>query len=185
LVVSQHWLQGIQKFQVQVREPVVDIATESPAIALESLREAIDKAPATHRDYLKEALGCYVGHHYRAAVLMTWSATMSRLHVAIADHHGGIASFEKANADRFVQSAAYRRVRRKDDLMYLRDRDFIELAEKAGLYNKSTRQLLIERLELRNRCGHPTGHSVGRGETVVFIESLCINIISGATLNWH
>lgn len=181
---TEQWLVGVRSFQVEVREPVTDSSKEAPGVAHASLSEAIDKAPRSYRPYLHEALGCYENHLYRAAILMVWSATMSHLYDTIGDHPGGIKAFEQANRAQFGQSTAYRKVRKRDDFMYLRDRSFIELSEKAGLYNKSTRQMLIDRLDLRNRCGHPTGYTVGREETVIFVESLCLNVLSGSLLNW-
>lgn len=180
----KEWLEGVRAFQEQVRQPVADISTQAPAAALASLRDAVEKAPKSYKDYLAEALSCYENHLYRAAVLLVWSANMSRLYDAIGDRKGGIKSFEKENLARYQDSGAYRKVRNRDDLLYLKDRAFLELAERAGLYNRSTRMMLIERLDLRNRCSHPTGHAVGREEAVIFIESLCQNVISGKTLNW-
>ncbi len=52
------------------------------------------------------------------------------------------------------------------------------------MFNKNARQLLDERLKLRNLCGHPTGYTPGREETVVFMESLLLNVLSGSWLNW-
>jgi hypothetical protein len=52
------------------------------------------------------------------------------------------------------------------------------------MYNRNARKILHERLELRNLCGHPTGYRVGREQTVVFVESLLLNILSGSWLNW-
>jgi hypothetical protein len=50
--------------------------------------------------------------------------------------------------------------------------------------NRNARQLLEERLRLRNLCGHPTGYTPGREEAVIFIEGLVLNILSGSWLNW-
>jgi hypothetical protein len=44
--------------------------------------------------------------------------------------------------------------------------------------------MLEERLRLRNLCGHPTGYVPGREETVIFVESLVLNILGGTMLNW-
>jgi hypothetical protein len=109
---------------------------------------------------------------------------MGYLYDVIGDHPGGIKAFERANKEQLGSSKGYRTIRKRDDFLYLRDRTFLELSEKAGLFNRSTRQLLVERLDLRNRCGHPTGYTIGREETVIFIESLCLNVLSGRTVNW-
>jgi hypothetical protein len=97
---------------------------------------------------------------------------------------GGIKAIESANFARYGSSKNYRTIRKVDDLMYLKESQFIQLGEDAGMYNRTARKLLDERLDLRNRCGHPTGYKPGRGEVVIFIESLAQNILSGSMLNW-
>lgn len=158
--------------------------TRTPEAALESLRQALEQAPRTYRQYLSEALACYEHHLYRGAILMVWASVVDHLYTIIAAHRGGIRKFEQANRARFGTSNNYRQIRKRDDLLYLRDRDFLQLGEDAGLYNRNARLLLIERLDLRNRCGHPTQYQPGREETVIFIESLALNILTGHQLNW-
>lgn len=184
MAFSKTWLEGIRRFQAEVKEPVADSSIESPAAALASLNVAVAAAPASYRDYLTEALRCYEHHLYRGAVMLVWAATMSHLYNVVGDHPGGVKAFEAANLHQLGGTKGYRNIRKRDDFFYLRDRTFLELAEKAGLYNRSTRAMLIDRLDLRNRCGHPTGYKVGREEAVIFIESLCLNVLSGSTLNW-
>lgn len=164
--------------------PVRDISKQAPTQALHSLREAAEAAPANYRDYLDEAVNCYEHAAYRGAVLMVWSATIEHLYSAVADHLGGLKAFEQANHARFGQSNQYRKITKKDDLLYLNDKNFVQVCQDAGVFNKNARDLLKERLKLRNRCGHPTGYVVGREETVVFIESLVNNIVAGSMLNW-
>lgn len=174
----------LRELQEQVREPVVDVTKESPAAALHDLQDAIAKAPSAYREYLEEALACYEGGQLRAAILMVWAATVSHLFATVGNHGGGIKAFESANHARYGTSNSYRQIKKTDDFMYLRESQFIQLGEDAGMYNKTARVLLGERLDLRNRCGHPTGYKPGRGEVVIFIESLCQNILSGGMLNW-
>ncbi len=76
------------------------------------------------------------------------------------------------------------RSRKQGDFLYIGERDFIQLGEDAGMFNRNARQLLHERLKLRNLCGHPTQYMPGREETVIFIESLLLNILSGSWLEW-
>jgi len=177
-------LARLRDLQEQVREPVVDVTKESPAAAFHDLQDAVAKAPAAYRKYLEEALACYEGGQLRAAVLMVWAATVAHLHTKAGNHGGGIKAFESANSARYGSSKNYREIRKTDDFMYLKESQFIQLGEDAGMYNKTARKLLDERLDLRNRCGHPTGYEPGRGEVVIFIESLLRNILSGSMLNW-
>jgi hypothetical protein len=52
------------------------------------------------------------------------------------------------------------------------------------MINRNARVLLTERLNLRNRCGHPTGYRPGREETVIFVESLLNTVVGGVMLLW-
>jgi hypothetical protein len=106
------------------------------------------------------------------------------LYSVIEARHGGVKDIQKANAARFHASPRYREIKKVNDLLYIGERDFLWLGEDAGMFNRNARKMLHERLELRNLRGHPTGYRPGREETVVFIESLTLNILSGSWLAW-
>lgn len=177
-------LTSLKEFQELHALPVTDSSTESPAQALHSLRVAAKLAPANYAEYLEEAVRCYEGSMYRAAVLMVWAAVVEHLYTTIGTHPGGVKAFEAANVARYGTSAAYRKIKKPDDLLYLKESQLIQLGEDAGLFNKNARLLLDEKLILRNRCGHPTQYKPGRDETVIFIESLLINIVGGEMVHW-
>lgn len=177
-------LAQLRTFQESFRQPIADIEKQAPNAALRSLDEAVAIAPSEYEEYLREAVACYAGGQFRAAVLMIWAATMQHLYLKVSSHTGGLKAFEQANAARFGQSKGYRPIRKSDDLLYLKDVHFIQLGEDAGLYNRNARQLLEERLRLRNLCGHPTRYKPGREEVVIFIESLLLNVVGGSLLNW-
>lgn len=177
-------LERLRTFQESYSIPVSDLSTQAPVAALHSLRDATSKAPKTYRDYLNEAVDCYEQGAYRAAVLMVWSATVEHLYSAIEAHSGGFRAMESANQARFTTSRTYKRIGKKNDLLYLSEKNFLQLCEDAGVFNRNARKLLEEKLDTRNRCGHPTGYVLGREETVVFIESLINNIVNDAMMAW-
>jgi hypothetical protein len=177
-------LAGLTTLQIEFGPEVSDSEHESPGAALDSLEDAVADAPAEYRLYLEEALECYRCGLYRAAILMVWSAIVQHLYSVVGDHRGGLKEFERANMARFGTSNKYREIKKTNDLLYMGERDFIQLGEDSGMFNRNARKLLHERLELRNLCGHPTGYRPGREETVVFIESLTLNILSGSWLSW-
>jgi hypothetical protein len=179
----QRRLADLRIFQRLHEVPVTDRATQSPAVALKSLNDALAVAPPDYRDYLVEAVACYEQGLYRAAILMVWAATVEYLYIVASDDPDRIKDLEAANFARFRTSRTYRQIKKKDDFLYLGEANWLQLAEDAGLMNRNARQMLIERLNLRNRCGHPTKYKPGREETVVFIESLLLNILSGRMLN--
>jgi hypothetical protein len=178
------FLEGLRELQSEFGEEVADVVEESPAAALESLEDAVAQAPKEYRPYLEEAVQCYQHRLYRAAILMVWAAVVQHLYSTAGSHKGGVRDIEHANKARFGTMRKYHQIKKQDDFLYIGDKDFIQLGEDAGMYNRNTRMLLHERLVLRNLCGHPTGYTPGREETVVFIESLLLNILNGSLLNW-
>lgn len=181
---SKQLLARLAEFQARFGAPMRDASVEAPERALRSLHEAANDAPKEYSDYLDEAIACYEAGQYRAAVLMVWAATVQHLYMVVARTRSGVDNFEAANLRRFGKSRTYRALKKPDDFLYLREADFLLLAEDAGMLNRNARKLLVERLDLRNRCAHPTRYRPGREEVVVLIESLLINIIDGAQLNW-
>jgi hypothetical protein len=174
----------LREFQGHYGAEASDLQTQAPAAALLSLENAVAAAPPSYRNYLEESLTCYASGLYRASILMTWSATVAHLHHRVHERSGGVKAIEAANVARYGSAKGYRRIRKVDDLLYLRESQVVQLGEDAGMYNRNARKLLLERLELRNLCGHPTGYVPGREETVIFAESLILNILGGAMLNW-
>lgn len=171
-------LQGLYPASVR------DSERESPARALQSLVHAREAAPVRYADYLHEAVSAYENGLYRAAILMVWASTIEHLYGVVRKHPSGVKRIQDANLARFGNAKNYREVKKVDDLLYISESQFIQLSEDAGMFNRNARQVLTERLNLRNRCGHPTGYTPGREETVVFIESLTLNILTGKWLNW-
>lgn len=177
-------IERLRTFQEAYSIPVTDVAKQAPAAALHSLREATRNAPKAYQNYLSEAVDCYEHGAYRGAVLMVWAAAVEHIYSAIEAHAGGFKAMEAANKSRFGNSNTYRKIRRKNDLLYLNDKSFLQLCEDAGAFNRNARKLLEEKLDTRNRCGHPTGYVIGREEAVVFIESLINNIVNDAMMDW-
>lgn len=175
----------LREFQEAYRLPVTDIARQAPAQALHSLRDATTNAPASYRAYLDEAVDCYEAGAYRGAVLMVWAATIEHIYSVVENHQRGFKLLEAENFNRFANSYGYRKIKKKNDLLYINDASLFLICEDAGVFNKNARSILDDALKTRNRCGHPTGYVVGREEVVVFIERLINNVISGAMIDWR
>jgi len=136
----EHLLEGLRKLQSEFGEEVADVAQESPAAALESLIQALAQAPREYRAYLEEALACYQQGLYRAAILMVWAAVTQHLYTVAGSRRGGVSAFEIANSARFGTSRKYREITKQDDFLYLGERDFLTLAEDAGMINRNARK---------------------------------------------
>lgn len=187
MTASDGWVpnfERLREFQEAYRLPVSDIARQAPAQALHSLRDSAQRAPASYRHYLEEAIDCYEANAHRGAVLMVWAATIEHIYSVIEGHQLGFKLLEAENLKRFEKSNTYRKITKKNDLLYINDKNFFLICEDAGVFNKNARSVLDDGLATRNRCGHPTGYAVGREEVVIFIERMINNFISGAMLDW-
>lgn len=185
---NEEWvpdLERLREFQEAYRLPVSDIARQAPAQALHSLRDATRNAPEGYGSYLEEAVDCYEAGAYRGAVLMVWAATIEHIYSVVEAHQRGFKLLEAENLKRFEKSNGYRKIKKKNDLLYLNDTNLFLICEDAGVFNRNARSILDDALKTRNRCGHPTGYVVGREEVVVFIERLINNIISGVMIDWE
>lgn len=78
----------------------------------------------------------------------------------------------------------YKRIGKKNDLLYLNGKDCLQLCQDAGVFNRNAKKLLEEKLDTRDRCGDLTGYVIGRKGAVVFIESPIDNVINDAMMNW-
>jgi len=115
---------------------------------------------------------------------MVWAATIEHIYSVIERRSSGFKRLEAANIARFGKSNSYHAIHKKNDLLYLSDKNLFLVCEDAGVFNKNARKLLVEKLDTRNRCAHPTGYALGREEVVIFIESLINNIINEAMIDW-
>jgi hypothetical protein len=86
---------------------------------------------------------------------MAWAATIEHMYGVVGDHRGGVRKIQAANLARYGQHSKYREVKKKNDLLYLSEDQFIQLAEDAGMINRNARRTLVESLTLRNLCGLP------------------------------
>ena len=108
----------------------------------------------TQRGYMEEALRCINCRAYRAAVMMGWCAVMWRLRHDIAD--GNFPAFV-VQLDRLRPGLRRnRRVDHVNDLEDFKDADIVEVCEALRFYDKAVKTALLECLNLRNGCSHPT-----------------------------
>ena len=129
------------------------------------------------KSYLEETIRVYDAGANRAAIVFLWAAVMEHLYSRLSEKKL-IKKFDTEFKRRFGRNKKYYRIiRKKQDLLYVKERDFLEISEVAGLYNRNIRAVLIKDLDTRNKCGHPTTYVPGDMETAVFIERLINNIL--------
>ena len=94
-------------------------------------------------------------------------------HPLSVERHPSRHDGKAVRAARKSRRCDYREIKKQDDFLYLRDRDFIQLGEDAGMYNRNVRKLLHDRLELHNNCGHPTRYQPGCEERSSSSRACC------------
>jgi DNA-binding MarR family transcriptional regulator len=121
----------------------------------------------TVRGYVEEAIKCLQVGALRAAVVFLWSGAIHTLHVEALNgsHHALNAALQK-------HYPKAKTVSKVDDFAYINDRTFLEATVDVGLLDKGERDTLIEGLNLRNRCGHPTKAVPGVKKASSFIEDV-------------
>ena len=63
-------------------------------------------------------------------------------------------------------------IKKVDDFAYVRERTFLEALPDLGILDKAEKDTLVDGLNLRNRCGHPTKVKPGINKARSFIEDV-------------
>ena len=144
-------------------EPEVEI--EHGVASLEAMLSSIsDKEVA---DYLAEAIKCLSVGALRAAVVFLWAGAVRQI-------QQDCMSCGAANVDAAVQKhdPKARKIRKLDDLAYVKESVLLLAAQDVGLFDKNQRTTLTDALNLRNRSGHPGKYKPGPKKVSSFIEDL-------------
>lgn len=157
-----------------------DVAEKSPEEqkALTTLRTTVRSLGDKElKSYLIETIKAYDAGANRAAIVFLWAVIVEHLYSRLSEKRL-IKKFDTEFKRRFGSNKNYyRKIRKKQDLLYVKERDLLEISEVAGLYNRNIRDVLVKDLDTRNKCGHPTTYLPGDMETAVFIERLINNIL--------
>lgn len=123
--------------------------------------------------FVNEAIACFEGHHYRAAVVLTWVGAMSLL-----QDHVFANLLDAFNAEAFRRNPKHRKILVKDDFSRLQESDFLDYLEGASGIGKSIKKELVACLDFRNGCGHPNALKLAEQRVAAHIESLMLNVYS-------
>ena len=119
------------------------------------------------RAYVEEAIKCLEAGALRAAIVFLWTGAVRHLHErAIAN---GLKALNEALCKQDPKS---RTVRTVDDFAYIKDRTFLDATPSIGVLDKGEKDTMVDALNLRNRCGHPTRYRPGESKTKGFIEDV-------------
>jgi hypothetical protein len=125
----------------------------------------------TVRGYVEEAIKCLQVGALRAAVVFLWSGAVHTLHVEALK--GSSAALNTAIQKHYPKA---KNVSKVEDFAYINDRTFLDATVDFGLLDKGERDTLVEGLNLRNRCGHPTKAIPGVKKVSSFVEDV-LNVV--------
>jgi hypothetical protein len=128
---------------------------------------------ANKRAFLEEALGCFEGGFHRAAIVLSWIGAMSIIHEHVVERF--LVPFSQAGAKRFKDFKAVKGIK---DMAALKESDLLQICQDCGMLDKAEKQELGERLDLRNRCGHPNSLKLAEHTVASHIEILMHNVYS-------
>lgn len=151
--------------------PEADVEIEHDVSSLEALLSSIsDKEVA---DYLAESIKCLSVGALRAAVVFLWAGAVRQI-------QQDCMSCGPANVDAAVQKhdSKARKIRKLDDLVYVKESVLLLAAQDLGLFDKNERSTLTDALNLRNKSGHPGKYKPGPKKVSSFIEDL-VSILFG------
>jgi hypothetical protein len=119
------------------------------------------------RAYVEEAITCLEAGALRAAIVFLWTGAIRQL------HEQAIASgLEDLNDALVKHDPKSREVKTVDDFAYIKDSTFLDAARALGMLDKGEKDTMVESLNLRNRCGHPTRYRPRESKTKGFIEDV-------------
>jgi len=145
--------------------PEAEPEIEHDVSSLEALLSSISDAEVA--DYLAEAIRCLSVGALRAAVVFLWAGAVRRI-------QQDCIACGATNADAAVQKQdpKARKIRKLDDLVYVKESVLLLAAQDLGLFDKNERSTLTDALNLRNKSGHPGKYKPGPKKVSSFIEDL-------------
>jgi hypothetical protein len=148
---------------------VVDIPARSAALQdVATLQSLVGKIKDDIvRGFIEEAVLCLQADALRAAIVFLWSGAIRILHEA------ALAKGEAAvNAAILKQDPKARQVKKIEDFAWVKDRTFLDACTDIGILDKGQKDTMVEALNLRNKCGHPTKYRPGANKARSFIEDV-------------
>jgi hypothetical protein len=148
-----------------------------------SLQTYLDQVTDQQRKaFLEEAIRSFDVKAYRAAIVLSWVGAMHILQEHVVAHHK--ASFNSAGAARAAKYAAAGKtfnfvpIKGIKDFGTVGEADILQICQDAGVLHKAEKQVLEDRLNLRNQCGHPNPLVIGEHSVANHLELLIVNVYS-------
>lgn len=137
-----------------------------------ALRKLLPKIKSEkNREFLAEAVSCFEHKNLRAASVLAWIGAVSLLYDHVFQH-----ALAKVNAEWIKRHVKNKPVVTIDDFSDIKEFDFLDLIETAGVIGKNVKLELKQCLQFRNGCGHPNNLVVGETRVASHIETLINNV---------
>lgn len=132
--------------------------------------ELIDIA---EKKYLNEIIICYGGGAFTATIILTWILSVDRLQNYILKH-GKLGDFNLKLSQSYPK---IEQVNDKADFSNLKESIFIEVLKSANIITKDVYKILVEKLNFRNSCAHPSDIVITKSKVTSFVEDLIHNVL--------
>ncbi|MFY9639546.1 MAG: hypothetical protein WCD20_20470 [Rhodomicrobium sp.] len=129
-------------------------------------------ADEARKSFLIEAVSAFDNGCHRAAVVFSWVGASAVIQENVVNKH--LSSFNASGLARFGPN--FKPARTTKELAELTESGLIQLCQDCGMLDKSEKQELQARLDLRNRCGHPNAFTLADHVVASHIESLTMNV---------
>ena len=161
---------GMQK----VTELVGPSAAAPPPRVAAGLRSHLAKLhTANTKSFLEEAVLCFEGRHYRAAVVLTWVGAAAVLYDYVVANK--LSDF---NAEASRRDSKWKTAKTADDLSRMKEHDLLQVLDAISVIGRNVRQELEACLKLRNACGHPNSLQLGEARVAAHVETLLLNVFA-------
>lgn len=128
---------------------------------------------AQTREFLDEAVRCFEGELYRAAVVLSWIGA-----VAVLQDYVLTSALAAFNTEALRRDARWKTAKSRDDLSRMKEGEFLNILEALSILGKNVKHELESCLKLRNGCGHPNTLKVGEARVASHLETLVQNVFA-------
>ena len=176
----QSWMfyKGISPEPKPIRFSPLDIAIYGETqgtINIKPLeRQLINISNDDERMYLKEAINCIYAKSLKAGVIFAWTAAIRNIHQKIIDNH----KYRIINPAIKRHSPNSNEIKRIDDFAYTKDSVTLKVFKDLGEIDKNEFGILVECLDLRNKCSHPSNYQPKPLKVMSFMEDLISIVFS-------
>ncbi len=119
------------------------------------------------REYLDEALKCLRVGALRPCVVSVWVAAARTIQNAMMSKGAPAVTSAVQKHD-----PKARQIKTVDDFAYVKEAVQLLAALDLGVLDKSQKDALVDALNLRNKCGHPSKYKPGVKKVSAFMEDV-------------